>query len=173
MARIEARREEQAARDAMAKRSDQAVEVVFQLQDMINTQQSQLQILKEQVEDNRKDAQEVKIAVDSQTQFTTSLSDCLQQQVEEVGKKVKGVLDIITPQVVKTSEDISQVATNVVEQVEEMLESVGQELRTHVEDGTVALTDKLEATMDIVEDWAKELTKEVKAIKASPITHES
>ena len=86
---------------------------------------------------------------------------------------MKGVLDIIMPQVVKTSEDISNVATNVVEQVEEMLESVGQELRTHVEDGTVALTDKLEATMDIVEDRAKELTKEVQAIKASPISHAS
>ena len=47
MAKIEARREEQAARDAFAKRSDQAVEVVFKLQDMINTQQSQLQTLKE------------------------------------------------------------------------------------------------------------------------------
>ena len=78
-----------------------------------------------------------------------------------MGKKVKGVLDIITPQVVKTGEEISYVATNVVEQVEEMLESVGQELRAHVEDGTVALNDKLEATMDIVEDRAKELTKEV------------
>ena len=78
-----------------------------------------------------------------------------------MGKKVKGVLDIIMPQVVKTSEDISNVVTNVVEQVEEMLKSVGQELRLHVEDETVALTDKLEATMDIVEDRAKELTKEV------------
>ena len=49
------------------------------------------------MENNIKDAQEVKEAVNSQTQYTTSLSDCLQQQVEEVGKKVKGVLDIITP----------------------------------------------------------------------------
>ena len=90
-----------------------------------------------------------------------------------MGEKVKGVLDIIMPQVVKTSEDISNVVTNVVEQVEEMLEGVGQELRSHVEDGIVALTDKLEATMDIVEDRAKELTKEVQAIKANPTPHVS
>ena len=64
-------------------------------------------------------------------------------------------------------------ATNVVEQVEEMLESVGQELCAHVEDGTVALNDKMEATMDIVEDRAKELTREVQAIKANPTPHVS
>ena len=49
----------------------------------------------------------------------------------------------------------------VVKQVEEMLESVGKELRAHVEDGIVALNDKLEATMDVVKDHAKQLTKEV------------
>ena len=47
MAKIEARREEQAARDAMAKKSDQVVEVVFKLEDMISMQQAQLQTLKE------------------------------------------------------------------------------------------------------------------------------
>ena len=54
-----------------------------------------------------------------------------------------------------------------------MLESVGQELHAHVEDGTVAINDKLEATMDIIEDRAKELTKEVQAIKANPTPHVS
>ena len=38
VAKIEARREEQAARDAMARKSDQAVEVVFKLEDMISVQ---------------------------------------------------------------------------------------------------------------------------------------
>ena len=57
----------------------------------------------------------MKHVVDDQTHCTVSLSDRLQQQVEEVGKKVKGVLDIIMPHVVKTGEDISHVATNVVE----------------------------------------------------------
>ena len=49
-----------------------------------------------------------------------------------------------------------------------MLESVGQELWSHMEDVIVAINDKLEATMDIVKDHAKELTKEVHAIKANP-----
>ena len=49
------------------------------------------------MEINKKDAQEVKDAVNGQTQYTATLSDRLQQQMEEVGKKVKGVLDIITP----------------------------------------------------------------------------
>ena len=63
----------------MARKSDQAVEVVFKLQDMITVQQAHLQTLKDQVETNRKDAQVVKDAVDGQTQYTATLSDRLQQ----------------------------------------------------------------------------------------------
>ena len=81
----------------MAKKSDQVVDTVFKLQEMITMQQAQLQALKDQMEIGRKDAQVVKEAIDGQAQTIATLRDHLQQQVEEVGKKVKGVLDIITP----------------------------------------------------------------------------
>ena len=40
----------------MARKSDQAVDVVFKLQDMVTMQQAQLQTLKDQVEASRKNA---------------------------------------------------------------------------------------------------------------------
>ena len=90
--------------------------------------------------------------VDGQVAATSNLKDHLHQEVEEIGQKVKGVLDVIVPHVKNTEAEVSSMADGIVGQVGTMLEEVGGGLRVVVEDATMAIVDKAEAIMDVVED---------------------
>ena len=79
---------------------------------------------------------------------------------------MKGVLDIITPHVKNTKQGVSTMAEEVVGQVEEMLTNVGEGLWTTMEEVAHSLGDKVTVVADIVEDYAKLLTEEVKGIYA-------
>ena len=49
-----------------------------------------------------------------------------------------------------------------------MLEEVGGGLRVVMEDATVAIVDKAEAIMDVVEDCTKLLKEDIKSVAAVP-----
>ena len=78
------------------------------------------------------------------------------------------MLDVITPHVKNTEHEVTSMAKGIVGQVGTMLEEVGGGLRVCVEDATVALVDKAEQIMDMVEDRTKLIKEDIKIVKATP-----